>query len=57
MEGGKMVVFGSWMLYFGQVGSLWELCAKVGSSWGEKVITPTFLYFPYLELLIYENLP
>jgi hypothetical protein len=28
------------MLYFGRVGSLWGLCAKVGSSWGEKVITP-----------------
>jgi hypothetical protein len=40
MEGGKMVVFGSWMLYFGRVGSLWGLCTKVGSPWGEKVITP-----------------
>jgi hypothetical protein len=28
------------MLYFGRVGSLWGLCAKVGSSWGENVITP-----------------
>jgi hypothetical protein len=37
---GKMVVFGCWMLYFGRVGSLWGLCTKVGSSWGEKVITP-----------------
>jgi hypothetical protein len=36
MEWGKMVVFGSWMLYFGRVGSLWGLCAKVGSSWGKK---------------------
>jgi hypothetical protein len=35
-----MVVFGSLMLYFGRVGSLWGLCAKIGSSWGENVITP-----------------
>jgi len=28
------------MLYFGRVGSLWGLCAKVDSSWGENVITP-----------------
>jgi len=35
-----MIVFGSLMLYFGRVGSLWGLCAKIGSSWGEKVITP-----------------
>jgi len=27
------------MLYFGRVGSLWGLCVKVDSSWGEKVIT------------------
>jgi len=30
------------MLYFGRVGSLWGLCAKIDSSWGEKVITPIF---------------
>jgi hypothetical protein len=30
------------MLYFGRVGSLLGLCAKVGSSWGEMIITPNF---------------
>jgi len=33
------------MLYFGRIGSLWGLCAKVGSSWGEEVITPFFNFF------------
>jgi hypothetical protein len=28
------------MLYFGRVGSLWGLYAKVVSSWGKNVITP-----------------
>jgi hypothetical protein len=32
------------MLYFGRVGILWGLCAKVGSSWGEKVITVFFFF-------------
>jgi hypothetical protein len=35
-----MGVFGSWMLYFGRVGSSWGHRAFFGSSWGEKVITP-----------------
>jgi hypothetical protein len=30
------------MHYFGRVGRLWGLCSKIGSSWGEKVITPNF---------------
>jgi hypothetical protein len=37
-----MVGFGSLMLYFGRVGSLWGLCAKIGNSWEENVITPYF---------------
>jgi hypothetical protein len=39
MEGAKTYNFGSWMLYFGRVGSLRGIIAKVGNSWGEKVIT------------------
>jgi hypothetical protein len=46
---GKMVVFGSWMLYFGRVGSSWGHCAFFGSSWEKKVIT---LYF-YLLLFYF----
>jgi hypothetical protein len=37
-----MCKVGSWMLYFGQVGSSWEHRAFFGNSWGEKVITPNF---------------
>jgi len=27
------------MVYFGRIGSSWGIIAKVGSSWGENVIT------------------
>jgi hypothetical protein len=30
------------MLYFSRVGSSWGHCAFFGSSWGKKVITPSF---------------
>jgi len=41
-EGGKMVAFGSWIIYFDRVGSLWGLCAKVDCSWRKNVITPKY---------------
>jgi hypothetical protein len=43
MEGGKTYNIGSCVLYFGRVGSLLGILTKVGSSWGEKVITPIYI--------------
>jgi len=43
MEGGEVRNSNSWILYFGQVGSLWGHSAFFVSSWGKKVITPLFL--------------
>jgi hypothetical protein len=56
-----MVVFCNLMLYFDRVGNLWGLYAKIGSSWGKKLITPNFyklgitrsiLIYKYLKALI-----